>query len=351
MKGLEPIRRLPGRAQSTPHCPSLQHPLARATAKVDNMHKSRVLVRPSRFRLEMTEIMHITAVAARRNTRLMAASLLLVVAVVSLHYLARWKNPSWQPWVTAAAALVSIAIGVTVIRAFVSGLVNRSVDYLGMTRVQSARSVVSGVLYLLLVLVVASQTEIDLSGIALSGAVTGVIVGIAAQASIANVVAGLVILFARPFRPGQYVTVRAAAFAGSEYSGVVGEITLFFTTILSGEQEIRVPNSSMVTSVVTLRPQLFDVYLPVLIPLAQWHDLSMTELSSSLGEYLPARRAVFAQVERMEAGSVQVGIRASLATMEERSSLERAVVATLGNRSEVPVPPQAATAGPCPKEG
>lgn len=351
MKGLEPIRRLPGRAQSTPHCPSLQHPLARATAKVDNMHKSRALVRPSRFRLEMTETMHLTAVAARRNTRLMAASLLLVAAVVSLHYLARWKNPSWQPWVTAAAALVSIAVGVTVIRAFVSGLVNRSVDYLGMTRVQSARSVVSGVLYLLLVLVVASQTEIDLSGIALSGAVTGVIVGIAAQASIANVVAGLVILFARPFRPGQYVTVRAAAFAGSEYSGVVGEITLFFTTILSGEQEIRVPNSSMVTSVVTLRPQLFDVYLPVLIPLAQWQDLSMTELASSLSEYLPARRAVFAQVERMEAGSVQVGIRASLATMEERSSLERAVVATLGNRSETPVPTQAAAASTCPKEG
>src|SRR6185437_1692606 len=59
-------------------------------------------------------------------------------------------------------------------------------------------------------------------------AVGGVVVGVAAQASLSNAVAGLVILFSRPFRTGQYVTVRAAAFAGSEYSGEVGEITLFY---------------------------------------------------------------------------------------------------------------------------
>ncbi len=282
--------------------------------------------------------MDISVPAVKRNTRLVAGLLVFVAAIVSLHYLARWKDPAWQPWPTAAAAIACIVVGITLIRSLMAAMARRSVDYLGVTRVQSARAVVSGVLYLLLVLVVAGQTEIDLSGIALSGAVTGVIVGIAAQASIANVVAGLVILFARPFRPGQYVTVRAAAFAGNEYSGVVGEITLFYTTVLSAAQEIRVPNSSMVTSVVILRQQLFEIYLPVLVPVAEFNTLSLTSVASSLEASLPAGRTVSVQVEKVEAGSAQVAIRASLATLEERATLEQAVVMTLGGRETATTP-------------
>jgi hypothetical protein len=221
-------------------------------------------------------------------------------------------------------------VGIIVARTVVAIAAERATEYLGVARVRSAQSIISVMLYVLLALTVASQTQIDLSGIALSGAVTGVIVGIAAQASIANVVAGIVILFSRPFRSGQYVTVRAAAFAGSEYSGEVGEITLFYTTIFSGKQEIRVPNSSMVTSVVTLRPQMLDVYLPVILPPARWEKLSTTELTRQLESALPTGRFVNAAVERIDGVTLQIGIHASVADYTERAVLENAVVRVLG---------------------
>jgi hypothetical protein len=198
--------------------------------------------------------------------------------------------------------------------------------YLGAARARSVKSILNIALYVVLVLSVASVTQIDLTGIALSGAVTGIVIGIAGQASLANVVAGLVILFTRPFRSGQYVTVRASAFAGSEYSGEVGEITLFYTTLFAGRQEIRVPNSSMITSVVTLRTQALDVYIPIILPLARRDGLSTTEMSRKLASALPPGRYVNAAFESVDDGNIHIGIRASVASEDERGKLECAVV-------------------------
>jgi hypothetical protein len=260
-----------------------------------------------------------------------AGLLLLIVCLIGLHILSQGGGNHFQPWSTIGLAVGTVLVGIATIRALGDIVADRTVDYLGVVRSRSLRSVVSAILYVLLALAVASQTNVNLSGLALSTAVTGVVVGIAAQASIANVVAGLVILFARPFRPGQFVTVRAAAFAGSEYSGVVGEITLFYTTLFCGAQEIRVPNSSMITSVVTLRPQLIDVYLPVILTPAQWANLSTTDLAQRLTAALPAGRTVTVAVERVDAGNVQLGIRTSVASDAERGALERALATELGS--------------------
>lgn len=263
---------------------------------------------------------------------LTVGSVCFIALLIGLHAMSSPTPPAWVPrevrqsWATPVMALICVLLGITLIRTLVTMISERASTYLGVARSRSVRSVLNIVLYVVLALTVASQTQIDLTGIALSGAVTGVIIGIAAQASIANVVAGLVILFSRPFRAGQYVTVRAAAFAGSEYSGEVGDITLFYTTLFAGTQEIRVPNSSMVTSVVTLRPQMLDVYLPVILPPARWEKLSTVELSRQLAEVLPARRYVNAVVERMEGGTMQVGVHASVANDEERSVLENALL-------------------------
>jgi hypothetical protein len=146
---------------------------------------------------------------------------------------------------------------------------------------------------------------------------------------LSNAIAGIVILFARPFQPGQFITARAAAFAGIDYNGEVSDITLFYTTLINGQQEIRVPNSSMVASVVTLRPQAIDVYLPLLLPLARWEVLSTAGLVHQLSDALPAGRHVAATVEQINESMVQIGIRASVASDTERSILERALVQVL----------------------
>jgi hypothetical protein len=241
----------------------------------------------------------------------------------------RFEGIPNQPWITPLLACVSLVLGVALVRTLTTWVIATSAAYIGPARAQAAGMVVSITLYIVLAVVVAGQTRLDLSGIALSGAVTGVIVGIAAQASLSNIIAGVVILFARPYRPGQYITARAAAFAGSEYSGEVSDITLFYTTLLAGTQEIRVPNSSMVVSVVVLRPQALDIYLPLALPLVRWEVISTAGLVHQLRAALPADRYVTATVERLDESTVQIGVRASVADDQERSLLERALVQIL----------------------
>jgi hypothetical protein len=242
---------------------------------------------------------------------------------------ARYFGVRSQPWIILLLAAGAFSLGVSLVRAVVLWSTQASSTYLGVARSKAAGVALSVVLYVVLVVVVAGGTNLDLSGIALSGAVTGVIVGIAAQASLSNMIAGIVILFARPYRVGLFVTVRAAAFGGTEYSGAVQDITLFYTTLLDGGQEIRIPNSSMVASVVVIRPQALEVYLPVLLPLARWETLSTTGLVHQLTDALPADRQVTATVERLDESGVQIAVRASVADSRERALLERAVVQVL----------------------
>ena len=231
-----------------------------------------------------------------------------------------------EPLITLLFAALAVAIGIALVRTLGEWVGSASTGYVGAGRSRTIGRLVSGSLYIFGAVVIASQAKLDLSGIALSGAATGVVLGIAAQASLANSIAGLVILFARPYRIGQYVTVRAAAFAGSEYSGEVADISLFFTTLLAGVQEIRVPNSSMIASVVVLRPQALDVYVPLILPLARWESMTTTGLIRQITEVLPAGRHITASVERLEGGSIQIGIRASVADEMERSTVERALL-------------------------
>jgi small conductance mechanosensitive channel len=265
-----------------------------------------------------------------QRARLLAGQcIVFLIALWGLHKLTVHDVPSELAkagWPTPALTVGAAVLGIIIVQTLVGMAAGQAAAYLGVTRASGARTLLSVTLYAILALLIVSQTQVDLSGIALSGAVGGVVLGVAAQASLSNAVAGLVILFSRPYRSGQYVTVRAAAFAGSEYSGEVGEITLFYTTLFAGTVEIHVPNNSMMTSVVTLRPQSIEVYLPVLIPPDRWRGLSTTALTRRIREALPPNRTVSVLVERVEATQVQLGIRASLANEDEREAMERAVL-------------------------
>lgn len=78
--------------------------------------------------------------------------------------------------------------------------------------------------------------------LAVGGAVTAVVVGLAAQQTLANILAGTVLLSARPFRIGDRIRLQGGGLAGS----VEGEVTtlgLLHTTLASGADSIMVPNS------------------------------------------------------------------------------------------------------------
>ena len=91
------------------------------------------------------------------------------------------------------------------------------------------------------------------STLAVGGAFTAVIVGLAAQQTLGNLFAGLVLLSTRPFRVGERVKLVGGALAGS-LEGIVSSLGLFYTDLVSGADRIMVPNSMLLNvAVIPLR--------------------------------------------------------------------------------------------------
>jgi len=92
----------------------------------------------------------------------------------------------------------------------------------------------------------------------LGGALTGVVVGIAAQQSLGNVFVGLVLLLARPFTVGDHIRIRAGALGG-EFDGTVRAISLTYVTVDTGDGPLHVPNSGVLAAAVGPRAKRRDV--------------------------------------------------------------------------------------------
>jgi small conductance mechanosensitive channel len=96
--------------------------------------------------------------------------------------------------------------------------------------------------------------------LALGGAFTAVVVGLAAQQTLGNLFAGMVLLSARPFRVGERVRLQGGGLAGT-VEGVVSSLGLLYTTLASRDDSIMVPNSVVLNvAIVPLRePEGIDL--------------------------------------------------------------------------------------------
>jgi len=107
----------------------------------------------------------------------------------------------------------------------------------------------------LLVIVVVALRIVDLNprAIALGGAVTAVVVGLAAQSTLGNVIAGIVLQASRPFRVGERIRLQGGPL-GATVEGTVASQGLIYTTLARGNGAILVPNNSALgATIVPLR--------------------------------------------------------------------------------------------------
>ena len=101
----------------------------------------------------------------------------------------------------------------------------------------------------IVVLVVLGVAGVSAASIVAGSAFTAVIVGLAAQQTLGNLFAGMVLLSARPFRVGERVRLQAGAVAG-QLEGVVSSLGLLYTTLARGEDRIMVPNNVVLSAAV-----------------------------------------------------------------------------------------------------
>jgi small-conductance mechanosensitive channel len=94
---------------------------------------------------------------------------------------------------------------------------------------------------------------LDPRTLAVGGAFTAVIVGLAAQQTLGNLIAGTVLLSARPFRVGERVRLQGGSIGG-QIEGVVSSLGLLYTTFAQGDDHVMVPNSVVLNiAIVPLR--------------------------------------------------------------------------------------------------
>src|SRR5436190_4391377 len=122
-----------------------------------------------------------------------------------------------------------------------------------------------GFLIRLATIVIALLVALRIAGLrprelAVGGAFTAVVLGLAAQQTFGNLFAGTVLLSARPFRVGDRVRFQGGPLAG-RIEGTVSSLGLLYTVLSDGENETMVPNSVVLNvAIVPLRePDAVDL--------------------------------------------------------------------------------------------
>jgi small-conductance mechanosensitive channel len=151
--------------------------------------------------------------------------------------------------VTAAGSAVFVMLAVLAVRSAAS-----EVSAVSRARFGDAHAAVVGLLltlvgYAATVLALLVLLQVPVQRLLVSGAVTGVVLGIAAQQSLSNVVAGLVLLLNRPFQVGQQISIRSGGMGGV-YSGRVLSIGLTYVQLDTDEGVVLLPNSGVLSAAV-----------------------------------------------------------------------------------------------------
>src|SRR6185436_11611531 len=121
-------------------------------------------------------------------------------------------------------------------------------------RLDPATAGTVGFLIRLAFLIAAAIAALRVAGLnprtlAVGGAITAVVIGLAAQQTLGNLIAGLVLISVRPFKVGDRVRLQAGGLAG-QVEGVVSSLGLLYTTLAQGQDSIMVPNNVVLSAAV-----------------------------------------------------------------------------------------------------
>src|SRR3954468_23608863 len=267
-----------------------------------------------------------TANAARRAKWELIALIPLLIGTIAA-YEERERIFGVDTPVRIVAALVMVALGWALAR----DLGRFSAPGL-FRRMDPATAGTVGFLIRLAFLVAAAIAALRVAGLnprtlAVGGAITAVVIGLAAQQTLGNLIAGLVLISVRPFKVGDRVRLQAGAVAG-QLEGVVSSLGLLYTTFAQGQDSIMVPNNVVLSAaVVPLRePAAVDLRAR-LRP-----DVRPSDIQALLEEAIetPVRGEPTIALEEVDAGEVVVRIQATPLADEDGPRLADEVLAAVG---------------------
>jgi len=236
-------------------------------------------------------------------------------------------------------AILILFVGVMVARAVSRGLLKALQRIELEPPVRSLLARVGWIVTFALFLVLALQNlGVELLPLIAGVGVAGAGIALATQGVLSNLVAGLSIIFAKPFRVGEYISI-----VGEE--GLVNNITLFTTTLTHPDRSrVVIPNRKIVGEIL----HNFGTIRQVDIVVGVAYDTDMTAAFAAIAEVLQANPRVLrdpgpvVQTLMLGDSAVNVGIRPWVNVQDYRAALgeiNTAVLETFRSRGIVmPVP-------------
>jgi small conductance mechanosensitive channel len=177
------------------------------------------------------------------------ALLLPLIAAVVFAYVYRDRLFGLDLPIRIACVVALVILG----WAFAMNL-GRAIGPVLMKRLEPGTAGTVGFLIRLATLAITVLVALRLAGLkpqtlAVGGAITAVILGLAAQQTVGNLIAGTVLLSARPFRVGDRIRVHAGGVAGT-VEGTVASLGLLYTTLANRADRIMVPNNVVLSAAV-----------------------------------------------------------------------------------------------------
>jgi small-conductance mechanosensitive channel len=150
--------------------------------------------------------------------------------------------------------------------------------------------------------------DVSITAIAIAVSASAVVIGLAAQQTLGNLFAGIVLLSAHPFRVGDTVRLQGGQ-VGGQVEGVVSSLGLMYTALVVEGDPVLIPNSAVLAA--AIRP----LQEPEMISLrARLRDgRTPAELRSAIEDQLtiPLRRRPEVALEEVDGTDVVVTITAT----------------------------------------
>ena len=105
---------------------------------------------------------------------------------------------------------------------------------------------------ILIIIITLMLLKVPVQQLVAAGALAGIIVTIAAQQSLSNIFAGLVLVLSRPFRVGDTIRLRSGALGG-QYEGTVAEIGITYLRLDTADDLMSLPNSQVLAAAASRR--------------------------------------------------------------------------------------------------
>ena len=135
----------------------------------------------------------------------------------------------------------------------VLGIAGKARNYcrprLGSSHADIIRYAIDLVGIVIVLVVTLDLCRVPVAQLLVGGALTSVLLAVAAQQSLSNIFAGMVLLLSRPFHVGDHIRLRAGALGG-QLDGTVTEIGVTYIRLDTGETIMSVPNAQVLAAAV-----------------------------------------------------------------------------------------------------